>query len=216
MEKGWFMIKSFRFYLLLSVAFCFFATGCGDQVGVDNGSALNAPSETSDDASDPDETTSPAVPEVDDSPLDVDNPETPEGVVNEFFKTFFSGDDEGAFALLTSRAQEAKREQFAAQESNTVRWRITKKMKPIRGRVLVQVDVEDYTDSGAIQMDELTFVLTNVDFAWRIAGFSVGDLAINFEDSLQEMIAQEETQEPTKTARVLDDEADSRKGPVYR
>ncbi|MBQ9874053.1 MAG: hypothetical protein IJM30_06290 [Thermoguttaceae bacterium] len=145
-----------------------------------------------------------AKPEVDETPLDVDNPETPEGVVNAFFKTFFSGDDDGAFALLTRRAQEARRDSFAAQESATARWRITKKMKPIQGRVLVAVDVEDYTDSGAIQVDELTFVLTNVDYGWRIAGFSVGDLAINFEDaSGEEMLASDEAENaPPKTARA--------------
>ena len=128
-------------------------------------------------------------------------PETPEGVVNAFFKTFFSGDDDGAFALLTSRAQEAKRNQFLAQESDTVRWRITKKMKPIRGRVLVLVDVEDYTDSGAIQMDELTFILTNDDYAWRIAGFSVGDLAINFEESLYESYVSDELKDAPQEKR---------------
>lgn len=149
------------------------------------------------------------VPEIDDTPLDVDNPNTPEGVVNEFFKTFFSGDDDGAFALLTSRAQNAKRDNFLAQESDTVRWRITKKMKPIRGRVLVLVDVEDYTDAGAIQLDELTFVLTNDDVAWRIAGFSVGELAIDFEDALQETFVQEsrpavKKDAPVRTASAVD------------
>ena len=177
---------------VFSFALALALSGCGGNGGDAASPAEGAASASGGQTPDSTESSASETPEVDETPLDVENPETPEGVVNAFFKTFFSGDDDGAFALLTSRAQEAKRNQFLAQESDTVRWRITKKMKPIRGRVLVLVDVEDYTDSGAIQMDELTFILTNDDYAWRIAGFSVGDLAINFEESLYESYVSDE------------------------
>ena len=195
------MNKSFGFSLVLSLASLVSLVGCGGQCGVSS-----APSDYSDaapGAETTDESTE-SKPELDETPLDVDNPNTPEGVVNAFFKTFFSGDAEGAFALLTTRAQEAKRDQFNAHESETVRWTITKKTKPVHGRALVFVDVEDYTDSGSIQMDELTFVLTNDDYAWRIAGFSVGDLAVNFEGGAQETIVQKGALTPVKTARAVD------------
>lgn len=188
--------------IVLGMAFLSLLAGCNGQKGGD-AAPVAAPSATQE----TDESNSAAKPEVDETPLDVENPNTPEGVVNEFFKTFFSGDDAGAFALLTSRAQEAKRDQFSAQESATVRWTITKKMKPVRGRVLVFVAVEDYTESGAIQMDELTFVLTNDDYAWRIAGFSVGDLTVNFEGPSQETIVQKGVYAPVKTAKTVEDPA---------
>ncbi len=199
------MSRSFVFLLVLSLTLLSSLVGCGDcPRGNDDAPTNNSASATgveetpeSDDVQ----------PEIDESPLDVDNPNTPEGVVNEFFKTFFSGDAEGAFALLTSRAQEAKRDQFNAQESDTVRWTITKKTKPVHGRALVYVDVEDYTDSGSIQMDELTFVLTNDDYAWRIAGFSVGELAVNFEGGSQETIVQKSASTLVKTAKNADDRA---------
>lgn len=199
------MRKSSRLCLLCCLILTVSSLGCRERCGTSTNSAPNGAVESSESTESNGGGDETLKPEVDDTPLDVDNPKTPEGVVNSFFKTFFSGDDDGAFALLTSRAQEAKRDQFSAQESDTVRWRITKKMKPIQGRVLVFVDVEDYTDSGSIQLDELTFVLTNVDAAWRIAGFSVGELAINFEEEFQEVIV--ENDEPNasdapKTARA--------------
>ncbi|MBQ9811893.1 MAG: hypothetical protein IJM54_01145 [Thermoguttaceae bacterium] len=196
------MNKSFGFSLVLSLAFLCSFVGCGPQCGIPSAPSDN--SEAAPSAETPDESTD-SKPELDETPLDVDNPNTPEGVVNEFFKTFFSGDAEGAFALLTTRAQEAKRDQFNAQESETVRWTITKKTKPVHGRALVFVDVEDYTDAGSIQMDELTFVLTNDDYTWRIAGFSVGDLAVNFEGGAQETIVQKGAAFPVKTARTVDE-----------
>lgn len=202
------MTRSFRLCFALTLAALLPLTGCGG--GVENAEVPvgnNEVVETVDEA----EAEEVEFPEVDDAPLDSENPDTPEGVVNQFFKTFFSGDDDGAFALLTSRAQQAKRQRFNAQESDTVRWRITKKMKPVRGRVLVLVEVEDYTESGAIQMDELTFILTNDDVQWRIAGFSVGDLAINFEERLageEEFFVQEDRKEvdAPKTARLSETE----------
>ncbi len=122
--------------------------------------------------------------EIDRSAIEIENLDSPEGVVNEFFKTFFSGDDEGAFALLSSKARDAQREQFVTQKSDTIRWRVSQKSKEKNGVVHVWVDVEDYADSGDIQMDTLTFVIVKDVETWRVAGFQVGDLAVNFEDSV--------------------------------
>lgn len=137
--------------------------------------------------------------EIDRSEIEIENLDAPEGVVNEFFKTFFSGDDEGAFALLSSKARDAQRDQFSAQKSDTIRWRVSQKSKAKRGAVHVWVDVEDFTDSGDIQMDSLTFMLVDDMGKWRVAGFQVGDLAVNFEESI---IASTETNdaEPPRTA----------------
>ena len=59
---------------------------------------------------------------------------------------------------------------------------------------------------GAIQMDELTFVLTNDDYAWRIAGFSVGDLTV-ISRVLTKTIAQKGAYAPVKTAKTVEDPA---------
>ncbi|MBR4833086.1 MAG: DUF4878 domain-containing protein [Thermoguttaceae bacterium] len=166
---------------------CFALSGCGgsnESVDAPNANAPaaseSAPSENG---------SSPAAPEGES--LNVDDPESPEGVVDAFFRSFFKGDDDGAFALLTSKAQEATRVQFAAQASDTIKWKATKKSAVENGRVRVSVDVEDYTETGEIQIEELTFALSNADGAWRVAGFSVGDLAINFEARQIAEVAQE-------------------------
>lgn len=170
--------------ILLSAAlgFCFALTGCGGSA-TDGGVAPNssAPAATESDASG-EETVS----------LNVEDAESPEGVVDAFFRSFFKGNDDEAFALLTSKAQEATREQFAAQASDTIKWNATKKVALDDGRVCVYVDVEDYTETGEIQVEELTFLLSDADGAWRVAGFSVDDLAINFEERQINAVAQEE------------------------
>ncbi len=120
--------------------------------------------------------------ELDLSTLNAEDKNTPEGVVNFFFKAFFSGDDDYAFNLLTSKAQKAKRGSFVAQESNCVSWRIVGKTKPLDGRVKVLVELEDYDEGGEFQTDLLTFLLTNDDSEWRIARFGVGELEIDFEE----------------------------------
>ncbi|MGI6402310.1 MAG: hypothetical protein ACOX0A_09445 [Thermoguttaceae bacterium] len=128
--------------------------------------------------------------EQDEEPLDVENEETPEGVVNSFFRSFFRGASEDAFALLSSKAQEAQSENFAAQASETIRWRVVEKTKPTTaGVVYVWIEVEDYAETGEIQRDLLTFSLTDDDGDWRVAGFNVGDVAVDFEESV--IVAQE-------------------------
>lgn len=172
--------------ILLSAAlgFCFTLSGCGG-ASTDGDAAPNSsvPAATDSDASgDGSET----------APLNVEDAESPEGVVDAFFRSFFKGDDEGAFALLTSKAQDATREQFSAQASDTIKWKATKKVALDDGRVCVYVDVEDYTETGEIQVEELTFLLSDADGAWRVAGFSVDELAINFEERQINAVAQEE------------------------
>jgi len=120
--------------------------------------------------------------ELERAAIDVENLETPEGVVDSFFKAFFSGDDDGAFQLLTSKAQKAKRGSFLAQESNCVSWRTVGKTKPSDGCVKVLVELEDYDDVGEFQTDRLTFLLTKDDSEWRIARFGIGELEIDFEE----------------------------------
>ncbi|MBR2004419.1 MAG: hypothetical protein IJ991_09610 [Thermoguttaceae bacterium] len=175
-----------------ALGFCFALTGCGgSSTESDAATDSNVPSATESDASaDGAETTS----------LNVEDPESPEGVVYAFFRAFFKGDDDGAFALLTSKAQEATREQFAAQASDTIKWKATKKAALDDGRVCVYVDVEDYTETGEIQVEELSFALSDADGAWRVAGFSVGDLAINFEERQIDSVAQEDDALSTDSA----------------
>ena len=144
--------------------------------------------------------------EQDDEPLDVENEDAPEGVVNGFFRTFFRGDSDGAFALLSRRAQEAQSENFVAQSSATIRWRVVEKTKPTaQGRVYVWVEVEDYAESGEVQRDMLSFVLTDDQGEWRVSGFNVGDVAVDFEESV--IVAQEAPAGPTsaRTATRVDE-----------
>ncbi|MBQ2788402.1 MAG: hypothetical protein IJE97_02105 [Thermoguttaceae bacterium] len=172
--------------VLLGVAlgFCFALSGCGSSTDGDGAPDSNVPAANGSDANggSGDETN---------APLNVEDAESPEGVVDAFFRSFFKGDDDAAFALLTSKAQEATREQFAAQASDTIRWKATKKTALDDGRVCVCVDVEDYAETGEIQLEELAFVVSNADGAWRVAGFSVGDLAIDFEERQINAVAQE-------------------------
>jgi hypothetical protein len=168
--------------ILLSAAlgFCFALTGCGGS-STDGAPDSNVPASTESDASGDEG-----------APLNVEDAESPEGVVDAFFRSFFKGDDDGAFALLTSKAQDATREQFSAQASDTIKWKATKKVALDDGRVCVYVDVEDYTETGEVQVEELTFLLSDADGAWRVAGFSVDELAINFEERQINAVAQEE------------------------
>ncbi|MBQ8363009.1 MAG: hypothetical protein IJX36_03645, partial [Thermoguttaceae bacterium] len=92
--------------ILLGVAlgFCFALSGCGG-ASTDGDAApnSNAPAAVESDASDVGEGA---------APLNVEDAESPEGVVDAFFRSFFKGDDDGAFALLTSKAQEATANNF--------------------------------------------------------------------------------------------------------
>ena len=120
--------------------------------------------------------------DLESSKIDIEDLNAPEGVVDSFFKAFFSGDDDGAFQFLTSKAQNAKRGAFLTQESDCVSWRIIGKTKPVDGRVKVLVELEDYDEVGEFQTDRLTFLLTFDDFKWRIARFEIGEIEVDFEE----------------------------------
>ncbi|MCF0234212.1 MAG: hypothetical protein HUK22_04450, partial [Thermoguttaceae bacterium] len=106
------------------------------------------------------------------------------------FKAFFQGDDEGAFALLTRKAQDAAAEDFVAAANDAVKWNIVRKTAPQNDRVFVFVEVQDYDENGAVQTEELTFELRDDDSHWRVAGFSVGDVAIDYENKRIDSVAQ--------------------------
>ena len=134
--------------------------------------------------------------EQDDGPLDIESEETPEGVVNSFFRTFFRGDSDGAFALLSKKARDAQRDSFIAQSSDSIRWRVVEKTRPTNlGRVYVFVEVEDYAETGRKQRDALSFALSNDDGAWRVSAFHVGDVTVDFEESV--IVAQEAPTAPS-------------------
>ena len=131
----------------------------------------------------------------DEKPLDVETASTPEGVVNAFFRAFFRGDSEGAYMLLSKRARDAQSENFVAQASESIRWRVVEKSKSnSEGRVFVWVEVEDYAESGKVQRDTLTFAMTRDGDDWRVSGFNVGDVAVDFEESV--IVAQEAPEQP--------------------
>ena len=133
--------------------------------------------------------------------LDVDNPESPEGVVNRFIQSFFNGDGDAAFAMLTEKARDAQRDQFAAQASDSIRWSIVRKTKRDQNRARVVVDVEDYADSGDLQTDELTFLTTNDAGKWRVAGFHVGELVVDFENSVIASVDELDSDSPRAALR---------------
>lgn len=181
-----------------------FTTGCGSCGGDKNEAQPEASTQSAPESTEQEQL------EEDASPLDVESEETPEGVVNSFFRTFFRGDSDGAFALLSEKARESQSENFAAQASDTIRWRIVQKTKPTnRGRVYVWVDVEDYAESGEVQRDTLSFVLTNNDAAWRVCGFNVGDAAVDFEESV--IVAQEAPAAPIERTATRLDETNTRR-----
>ena len=97
--------------------------------------------------------------------------------------------------LLSKRARDAQSENFVAQASESIRWRVVEKSKSnSEGRVFVWVEVEDYAESGKVQRDTLTFAMTRDGDDWRVAGFNVGDVAVDFEESV--IVAQEAPEQP--------------------
>ena len=110
---------------------------------------------------------------------------TPEGITDRFFSAFFSGRDQEAWGLLTEKAQNATKENFVAQASDTVGWEITKKSVE-DGMAYVFVNVSDLTDTGDRATEELIFALRSDNGRWGVAGFSAGTLAVNFEETAVE------------------------------
>ncbi|MDO4588041.1 MAG: hypothetical protein Q4C95_12230 [Planctomycetia bacterium] len=117
---------------------------------------------------------------------------SPEGVTNQFFEAFFTGNDSAAFALLTPKAQEVTQETFSAEASDTIKWKVTKK-RIENGIASVVIDVEDLNDQGEYAKEELVFALKNCQDNWRVAGFTAGNLIVNFEQKLAD--ASDDSQE---------------------
>ncbi len=137
--------------------------------------------------------------------LDVVSESTPEGVTNHFFDAFFSGMDEKAWNLLTPDAQEATRETFVAQASDTIKWNITR-VKKDGENAYVYVNVSDLNEDGDVASEELIFALrksaedSGSANAWGVAGFSAGDLIVNFEEKVLEKL-DSETTEPARMSK---------------
>lgn len=159
------MLKQYTAGLAL-LASLFLFTGCGAE------KEPSAPSESA--------TPNAEEPKTDAPALDVESETTPEGVTQHFFAAFFSGQDEAAWELLTVKAQDATRENFSAQASDTIEWKVKSK-KIENGIAYVFVEVSDLNDEGERAKEELTFALRNDSKRWGVAGFSAGELAVDFE-----------------------------------
>lgn len=119
---------------------------------------------------------------------------SPEGVMDRFLATFFSGKDKEAWSLLTPKAQDATGDNFAAMASDTVAWEITK--KTVSGDLAyLFVNVSDLTDTGDRSKEELIFVLRCNDNRWGVAGFNAGELAVDYEQTVVETFAESESAE---------------------
>jgi len=139
---------------------------------------------------------------ADSAALDIKSDKTPEGVTDRFFAAFFSGQDQEAQNLLTSKAQEMTKENFSAQASDTVAWKITKK-ETAGQTAYVFVEVSDLNESGERSSEELIFALRQEESRWGIAGFNAGKLAVNFEETAVETLAAEsEISDPAAAATL--------------
>lgn len=114
--------------------------------------------------------------------LNIESKATPEGVTHHFFKAFFSGDDKSAFALLTKKAQAVTRDNFSAQASDTIKWKIRKATGEGDQRQ-IHVDVEDLNEEGNASREELVFAVKKIDNTWGVSGFSTNGLCVDFEES---------------------------------
>ncbi|MDO5566905.1 MAG: hypothetical protein Q4G59_09635 [Planctomycetia bacterium] len=124
-----------------------------------------------------------ALPQTQDATkLNIESNTTPEGVTHHFFKAFFSGDDKSAFALLTEKAQAVTKENFSAQASDTIKWKVRKTTGEGDLRQ-VYVEVEDLNEEGSASREELVFAVKKVENAWGVSGFSTNGLSVDFEES---------------------------------
>ncbi|MDO5580022.1 MAG: hypothetical protein Q4G69_02710 [Planctomycetia bacterium] len=147
-----------------------FYTGCGKQ---------NSPEISKTAIPSKDSPTSKESPSADPN-LNIDSKESAEGITNQFFKSFFGGDDKTAFALLTPKAQSATRNTFTASANDTIKWKIMKKTEN-QDHALVYVNVHDLNEDGSISKEELVFSLNKSEEHWGVAGFTAGDLTVSFE-----------------------------------
>lgn len=143
-------------------------------------------------AESPEEDAQPAAETHESTALDIRSDKTPEGVTNHFFGAFFSGKDSEAWSYLTPEAQNATKDSFEAQASDTIRWNVTKVDRD-NNNAYVYINVSDLNDAGEVTSEELIFALRNESNQWGVAGFSAGDMIVNFEEKVLETVSVGET-----------------------
>lgn len=162
--------------IILSVCLLTFSllsiTGCGQK---------DSPAPKSDTSAAPSSKTS----AVQVPSLNLESSETSEGVTNKFFKAFFGGNDQQAFALLTPLAQKVTKDSFAASANDTIRWNVTSK-KEQGNTADVYVSIRDLDETGDIVQEELVFHLAKEGSSWRVSGFSAGENIVSFEKTAEE------------------------------
>ncbi len=136
----------------------------------------------------PKEESQPATEAADSTALNIRSDKTPEGVTNHFFGAFFSGKDNEAWSYLTPEAQNATKDSFEAQASDTIRWNVTKVDRD-NNNAYVYINVSDLNDAGEVTSEELIFALRNESNQWGVAGFSAGDMIVNFEEKVLETVS---------------------------
>ena len=136
----------------------------------------------------PKEESQPAAEAADSTALNIRSDKTPEGVTNHFFGAFFSGKDNEAWSYLTPEAQNATKDSFEAQASDTIRWNVTKVDRD-NNNAYVYINVSDLNDAGEVTSEELIFALRNESNQWGVAGFSAGDMIVNFEEKVLETVS---------------------------
>ena len=136
----------------------------------------------------PKEESQPAAESGEKTALDIRSDKTPEGVTNHFFGAFFSGKDSEAWSYLTPEAQNATKDSFEAQASDTIRWNVTKVDRD-NNNAYVYIKVSDLNDAGEVTNEELIFALRNESNQWGVAGFSAGDMIVNFEEKVLETVS---------------------------
>lgn len=146
--------------------------GCGQKADTSGGNTEPAPAPQADNTS---------------AQLDIRSFDTPEGVTNHFFGAFFSGKDNEAWSYLTTEAQKATKDSFEAQASDTIRWNVSKVDRD-NANAYVFVNVSDLNDAGDVTSEELIFALRNEQNKWGVAGFSAGDMIVNFEEKVLETV----------------------------
>ena len=137
------------------------------------------------------EESQPASESAESTALDIRSDRTPEGVTNHFFGAFFSGKDSEAWSYLTEEAQQATKDSFEAQASDTIRWNVTKVDRD-NSNAYVYINVSDLNDAGDVTSEELIFALRNEQDKWGVAGFSAGDMIVNFEEKVLETVSNSE------------------------
>ena len=136
----------------------------------------------------PKEESQPAAEAADSTALNIRSDKTPEGVTNHFFGAFFSGKDNEAWSYLTPEAQNATKDSFEAQASDTIRWNVTKVDRD-NNNAYVYINVSDLNDAGEVTSEELIFALRNESNQWGVAGFSAGDMIVNLEEKVLETVS---------------------------